>query len=178
MVATGPGSAGQGERAADWRQLIRCFKDGADSLQQEAAGHIDDVLKTQTRRLCEELRHIFLELQQLAQSQVATEPNGTGTWREYLTCFEVAASALEIEVASRNDEGNDDPEQFVEDAQGLAGEVRDLLRELTELRERSPRPPPSVAERAEKAADEAKKQADRAEAAARRAQAAAKKLEG
>jgi len=170
-----------------WREMIPCVKDIAESLGKEIEGLANDEVKQETRRLCELARDALVELQRLAASQSTVHGSGDD-WRECLDCVERGAAALAREAASKKDDKDEAVKDFVIAANDIANQIRNLHRDLTELRVRSEKAPPTAGERAEKAAREAKAEAalaktaaesakanaDRAAMAADRAEAAAK----
>jgi hypothetical protein len=182
-MGIGNRNTSRGASRKGWRESIHRFREAANSLCAESAAHVDESLKSESKIKCEELRHIYLELLELDNSAVPDALGAGDTWRDAMKCFDDVAvdldRAAEREATKPLDgKAKQAAEDFAEIAKGLANEVRDILRGLRELLVRSPKPPPSLAERSEAGAAKAESAADRAEAAAEKAEAAAKKATG
>jgi hypothetical protein len=145
--------------APDWHQHIYRFGQVAESLRAEASRETDATLKGIVGRLCEEVRHVFLELQQVANhQQVASAPDPRTTWRDFIGEFGIVAVLLDMEIRDKNAEPArggtrymedatkgymlEPSARYIEDLRDLYGQVRDLQRQLWELRIRAPEPPP------------------------------------
>lgn len=143
-----------------WQDYIYRFGQATQSLGAESACEKDATLKANVSRLSQEVRHLFLELQQVANKpQLAKEPDARTTWRDYLEEFDIVALLLYREIGDKSAEPGwgdtrylDDvtnaymlePKlRYIEDLRDLYGQVRDLHRQLWELRIRSPEPPSS-----------------------------------